>query len=615
MATDSTGGTTLAKCALNSLGYPVNGSNAVFIPHIDQTYKLALYTNATDADANTLANAVWVIDDLIQTDHSLREELAATGGLLLIGNVATVAELVTLSPSSGDTVETVSYYASTIPSGSGKYTAATLADIRTAKGDGGWVPDELIDHTAANGLVWMLQHNGEINLYQAGAVGDNTTDDYDSIDAVFQLTNVKAIIPQSTFLINTGLTAPLCESVGGYGINVSTIRAGNGVTKALSIKTSAPSHLHDFQITGNATTNAKGLYVGDATLTAHIAMDRVAVRNFTGTGAVGLYVLDGVAIDYNHCEFTGSTRNIRADAAVVTNGAPTTQVFSGGLCADATEEGAYLTGASQFIFTDQFVFQNNSKHGLLAEIDTGSNVVDLDLNGCYFEGNYGSTTTEYQAKVIGTAAATARVKFRHNFFNGSGSTAKSIHITGSNCRECQLDNNQVPNLTGQILVDGSAQGRSINWPGNLAETVLTITDPTLFYNTATFETEWSAWTPTYASSVGNAATSFTGAGTVTTSLARWKRIGKTLHMVVSFGATLNAVTPTYLSFTLPNGYSAKTAIMYTPASVLDNTTYLGTGVVSTAGTTAIRVYKSLAAPAFTSGSAVECNVIFTIEIV
>lgn len=64
MATDSTGGTTLVKCQLSSLGVPVNGSGDPFIPHIDQAYKLILYKNATDADNNTTANAEWVIDNL-----------------------------------------------------------------------------------------------------------------------------------------------------------------------------------------------------------------------------------------------------------------------------------------------------------------------------------------------------------------------------------------------------------------------------------------------------------------------------------------------------------------------------------------------------------------------
>lgn len=75
MATDSTGGTTLAKCQLNTLGYPINGSGDVFIPHIDQTYKLALYTNATDADNDTTANATWIIDNLEQQIVTSSNEL------------------------------------------------------------------------------------------------------------------------------------------------------------------------------------------------------------------------------------------------------------------------------------------------------------------------------------------------------------------------------------------------------------------------------------------------------------------------------------------------------------------------------------------------------------
>jgi hypothetical protein len=64
MAVDFTGSPTLAKCKINSDGYPVNGSDAPFIPHIDQTYKIVLYRNAADADANDTGSAVFVIDNL-----------------------------------------------------------------------------------------------------------------------------------------------------------------------------------------------------------------------------------------------------------------------------------------------------------------------------------------------------------------------------------------------------------------------------------------------------------------------------------------------------------------------------------------------------------------------
>jgi hypothetical protein len=67
MATDDTGGTTLVKTKLNTTGNPLSNpadDSTVFIPHFSQPYKLALYTNETDADNDTVANAVWVVDDI-----------------------------------------------------------------------------------------------------------------------------------------------------------------------------------------------------------------------------------------------------------------------------------------------------------------------------------------------------------------------------------------------------------------------------------------------------------------------------------------------------------------------------------------------------------------------
>lgn len=68
MATDSTGGTTLAKCALSDDGYPISNpldSSTRFIPHIDQDYRIVLYTNETDADNNTTGSAAFNIDGMV----------------------------------------------------------------------------------------------------------------------------------------------------------------------------------------------------------------------------------------------------------------------------------------------------------------------------------------------------------------------------------------------------------------------------------------------------------------------------------------------------------------------------------------------------------------------
>ena len=68
MATDSTGGTTLAKCALSADGYPISNpldDSTRFIPHIDQDYRIVMYLNETDADNNTTASAAFNIDGMV----------------------------------------------------------------------------------------------------------------------------------------------------------------------------------------------------------------------------------------------------------------------------------------------------------------------------------------------------------------------------------------------------------------------------------------------------------------------------------------------------------------------------------------------------------------------
>lgn len=67
MATDEAAGTLLAKCKLNTQGYPLSNDaddTTVFIPYFNVEYKFALYRNATDADNNTTANADWVVDTI-----------------------------------------------------------------------------------------------------------------------------------------------------------------------------------------------------------------------------------------------------------------------------------------------------------------------------------------------------------------------------------------------------------------------------------------------------------------------------------------------------------------------------------------------------------------------
>jgi hypothetical protein len=84
MATDSTGGTLLAKCALSTFGCPITNPLDIstrFIPHIDQNYRIVLFKSEADADSNNTAEAAFNIDGMAlqiapsadATDISLRD--------------------------------------------------------------------------------------------------------------------------------------------------------------------------------------------------------------------------------------------------------------------------------------------------------------------------------------------------------------------------------------------------------------------------------------------------------------------------------------------------------------------------------------------------------------
>lgn len=156
MATDSTGGTLLAKCELDSLGYPTTDGTNIFIPHIDQTYKLALYTNATDADNNTLASATWVVDDL---------EPVIAGQ---VSDLVTKAELIA-------------------PNGT-----------------------SLITHTGESGTDYnlenYLQNRYVVSVKDFGAIGDGVTDDTAAIQSAINTawsTQSKLFVPSGVYLVTT----------------------------------------------------------------------------------------------------------------------------------------------------------------------------------------------------------------------------------------------------------------------------------------------------------------------------------------------------------------------------------------------------------------------------
>lgn len=100
---------------------------------------------------------------------------------------------------------------------------------------------------------------------------------------------------------------------------------------------------------------------------------------------------------------------------------------------------------------------------------------------------------------------------------------------------------------------------------------------------------WQTWTPTYSSNIGDAAATFTA--TPTSVKATISRIADTITVNINFTATLKAVSPNYIDVTVPAWATPPDSDIYSPANVLNDTTY-ETGIVRTISSGVLRFYRA-----------------------
>lgn len=515
--------------------------------------------------------------------------------------------------------------------GSGEYTCvikksdgSTLRTIDDISGAGIDVLTALALTTAGNGLDLVGLHltgSNEVSLMAGlfmnrltkglkrnfGAKGDGVTDDYPAINAAFQASGCTIEIEPGTYLCNTAPTAPICAGIIGHGSEASKIQAGAGVLKILSlVGGTAPTHLRDFAILGNSTNNARGIIYGDGALTANIHAQRVAVRNYTGTGAIGEYIRDMVSLTLDMCQVSGNTVNRQIEAQTLQ---PTTIAIRGGVNELAVKQGMKVVSASGVTLSDEHIIQTNGEEGLLIAPNS-SNVLSFKILGGWVEGNWYSLLadavtrlTKFQVDATQVAASTIQLIVEHTKFDA---VAKSIRLGAGNAGSTLRDV-QVANLSGAIDCAGG-YGR-IGVPGNLDYSTV-VNDPSRLYtNMYAVDTAYVAWTPTYASDLGNAATTFSGA--ITTALARAGNIGgTTIHATLSGSGTLNAVTPNYIKVSMPSGMTAANNATYSPALIKVGATY-ETGVVRAVGSD-LYFYRANFAN-YTSAAAIEWNVSLMFE--
>ena len=103
MASDASGNGQLVMCQVNSEGYFLNGSGAIFTPHFNQNYRIALYEDGADAIANDLNSAVWVRDFKLPASVDYVDSAVAGGGGSGSGSTSSALNIVSEGASTSNT--------------------------------------------------------------------------------------------------------------------------------------------------------------------------------------------------------------------------------------------------------------------------------------------------------------------------------------------------------------------------------------------------------------------------------------------------------------------------------------------------------------------------------
>ena len=472
MATDATGGTLLDKCQLNTLGVPINGSSDVFIPFINQDYRIALYKNATDADNDTLGNADWSPDDLPQlltvgsavwenftgtptrtgnTTFTVTGDQTSTfvaGTRLRLTDSSTLYGVVFSSVFT--TLTTV-----TVVLDSGSLSASlTSVDISTAK-----VGEKPISSHAAmfnllktntvNQSIFQMLSDLAISVRIFGATGDGSTDDTTAIQncinyvatlgsgavqVPFRRSGATMYFPSGTYKTTAEITFPS----GTY-----TIR-GTGRFKTypqvFEVQTDCPSaimpvhtdrncftsnpgneeisiRMIDLNIvtleTGSIPTAAMGFRVGTL-FNRDYTFERVCITGFTS--AFDVYNVGGATgiatLKIDNCVITRNTHILRCLDAQIINMFSFTRNEAG-----QNTNGITLEGHAALI-------QNNSLEGM-------NNCINItkSFRGCVIKANYFETVAGDYCIYLNTVKG---AEVGPNFFNNMNSDIPLLIRNGRN---------------------------------------------------------------------------------------------------------------------------------------------------------------------------------------
>jgi len=289
MATDTTGGTTLAKCKLNTAGYPLSNDaddTTVFVPHLNADYKVSLFPTSADADANT--NATWTVDNL-----SAGEGL----NFLTLAALKAAATLTT-----GEIYSTVEYASGTGYGGARyEYDSSSSATADDGK---------VIALDTLSGRLLLIEN--EVYLEHYGAVPDGATNSNTAFSNAVANNSVLYGSVGTYMIDSADLSSAIIIVGAGRGSTIIKARSAVGALDFLDL-TASNTTLRDLTVdmdntdttfASGFTADRNGIYAHGASQAAKISniqLDNVEVKNCGEAGIKFQYVEDSeIAHPYIH---------------------------------------------------------------------------------------------------------------------------------------------------------------------------------------------------------------------------------------------------------------------------------------------------------------------------
>lgn len=440
MATDTSGGTTLAKVQINSEGYPINGSSAVFIPHIGiSKYKLAFYLNATDADNDTTGSAAWVVDNIsIDLPNTTSYELGSVAAAQSHPGIST-GHLITTN-----------YHDTNRVANSGasfRFTGTT-----TAGNAGNWPHTDGYFYDA-DGKQFAIVGSAVVQAF--GARGDGTTNDQAAIQNAIEAGQEYAGVidlntPDSFYRLESTLTIDKpCSLVGdnaqgtvlyavgnaGYMIDIDgtvnanlegvklegfTLRDSSGTADLVHVNRVSNSVFRDIFLYGGIDG-----FVIDNNRTFSNLFDRViVVSSLTGSVIYFDGYTGGGQMTFSHCSF-GGNRGVFVDS----DSSITSIGFDNCNFESCSAEAVYVNGSVHGLGIDTCRFEaNNGSSTILIDPATAEpdQVRGLRIVGCEFDNGTGDRAIQ---------------------FGGSGGDVTGFEIAGNSFRD--YSTNDIIRLNGE----------------------------------------------------------------------------------------------------------------------------------------------------------------------